>query len=44
MNKKDNFKGNFKRALISTVKVISDDYMPKKDGNNVNSKEVVSVK
>ena len=40
MNKKDNFKEKFKRALISTVKVISDDYRPKKDGNNASSKNI----
>ena len=40
MNKKDNFKEKFKQALISTVKVISDDYRPKKDGNNVSSKNI----
>ena len=30
MNKEDNFKEKFKQALISTVKVISDDYKTKK--------------
>ena len=40
MNKKDNFKEKFKQALISTVKVISDDYRPKKDGNNVSSENI----
>ena len=40
MNKKDNFKEKFKQALISTVKVISDDYRPKKDGNNSSSKNI----
>jgi len=40
MNKKDNFKEKFKQALISTVKVISDDYKPKKDGNNASSKNI----
>ena len=34
MDKKDNIKEKFKQALISTVKVISDDYRTKKDGNN----------
>ena len=27
-NKEDNFKEKFKQALISTAKVISDDYKP----------------
>ena len=40
MNKKDIFKEKFKQALISTVKVISDDYRPKKDGNNASSKNI----
>ena len=30
MNKEDNFKEKFKEALISTVKVISDDYKVEK--------------
>ena len=34
MNKEDNFKEKFKEALISTVKVISDDYKKEKDENN----------
>jgi len=39
MNKKDNFKEKFKEALISTVKVISDDYkIEKREHNNFNSK------
>ena len=39
MNKEDNFKEKFKQALISTVKVISDDYKLEKEGlNNFNSK------
>ena len=42
MNKKDNFKEKFKQALISTVKVISDDYRPKKDGNNASSKNIIA--
>ena len=38
MNKKDNFKEKFKEALISTVKVISDDYkIEKGEHNNLNS-------
>ena len=39
MNKEDNFKEKFKEALISTVKVISDDYkIEKGEHNNFNSK------
>mgnify|MGYP001500827746 FL=1 len=39
MNKEDNFKEKFKEALISTVKVISDDYkLEKGERNNFNSK------
>ena len=39
MNKEDNFKEKFKEALISTVKVISDDYkLEKGEHNNFNSK------
>ncbi len=34
MNKEDNIKEKFKEALISTLKVISDDYKIKKEGNN----------
>ena len=38
MNKEDNFKEKFKEALVSTVKVISEDYDIKKDKfNNLNS-------
>ena len=40
MNKKDNFKEKFKQALISTIKVISDDYKPKKCVDNVSSKNI----
>ena len=40
MNKEDNFKEKFKQALISTVKVISEDYKPNKDGNNSSSKNI----
>ena len=37
MNKKeDNFKEKFKQALISTAKVISDDYLVDKKKNNKN--------
>ena len=40
-NKEDNFKEQFKQALISTAKVISDDYKPdvKKIDKNLNSKK-----
>ena len=39
MNKEDNSKEKFKEALISTVKVISEDYKLTKDKlNNLNSK------
>ena len=34
MNKEDNFKEKFKEALVSTVKVISEDYEIKKDKSN----------
>ena len=40
MNKEDNFKGKFKQALDSTVKVISDDYKPNKDSKNSSSKNL----
>ena len=40
MNKEDNFKEKFKQALISTVKVISDDYRPNIDKKNDNSKNL----
>ena len=40
MNKEDNFKEKFKQALISTVKVISEDYRPYKDNNNASSKNI----
>ena len=40
MNKEDNFKEKFKQALISTVKVISEDYRPNKDNNNASSKNI----
>ena len=42
MNKEDDFKEKFKQALISTVKVISEDYRPNKDNNNAKGKEKVS--
>ena len=39
MNKEDSFKEKLKKALISTVKVISDDYeIEKKKNNNLSSK------
>jgi len=38
MNKEDNFKEKFKQALISTAKVISDDYRP-----NTNNKMLVQI-
>ena len=37
MNKEDNFKEKFKQALISTAKVISDDYRPNANKQNVSS-------
>ena len=40
MNKEDNFKEKFKQALISTVKVISEDYRPNKNNNNASSKNI----
>ena len=40
MNKDDNFKEKFKQALISTIKVISEDYKPNKDNNNASSKNI----
>ena len=41
-NKEDNFKEQFKQALISTAKVISDNYKPdvKKNDKNLNSKKI----
>ena len=38
MNKEDNFKEKFKQALISTVKVISDDYKLEKEINTLEGK------
>ena len=38
MNRKDNFKEKFKQALISTAKVISDDYRPNINKKNASSK------
>ena len=40
MNKKDNFKEQFKQALISTAKVISDDYRPNINKKNSSSKNL----
>ena len=40
MNKEDNFKEKFKQALISTIKVISDDYKPNIDKKNASSKNL----
>ena len=40
MNKEDNFKEKFKQALISTAKVISDDYRPNIDQKNASSKNL----
>jgi len=37
MNKEDSFKEKFKQALISTAKVISDDYRPNTNKQNVSS-------
>jgi len=37
MNKEDNFKEKFKQALISTAKVISDDYKPNTNKQNASS-------
>ena len=37
MNKEDSFKEKFKQALISTAKVISDDYRPNTDKQNASS-------
>ena len=45
MNKEDNFKEKFKEALVSTVKVISEDYDIKKDKfNNLNSNIIAGKK
>ena len=40
MNKEDNFKEKFKQALISTVKVISEDYKTNKENTNASSKNI----
>jgi len=40
MNKEDNYKEKFKQALISTVKVISEDYKEKKDKKNQSSDNI----
>ena len=43
-NKEDSFKEQFKQALISTAKVISEDYQPdiKKIDKDINSKKIDS--
>ena len=40
MNKEDNYKEKFKQALISTVKVISEDFKPKNDKSNASSDNI----
>ena len=40
MNKEDNFKEQFKQALISTAKVISGDYKPNINKKNSSSKNL----
>ncbi|HJN83949.1 MAG TPA: cobalamin biosynthesis protein CobT [Candidatus Pelagibacter bacterium] len=40
MHKKDNFKEKFRKALISTAKVISEDYRSNKENNNASSKNI----
>ena len=40
MNKEDNFKEKFKQALISTFKVISEDYKLNNDSYNASSKNI----
>ena len=40
MNKEDNFKEKFKQALISTVKVISEDYRADNYKSNNSSKNI----
>ncbi len=40
MNREDNFKEQFKQALISTAKVISDDYRPNINKKNSSSKNL----
>ena len=42
MKKEDNFKEKFKQALISTVKVISEDYRPDNDKSNNNSSKNIN--
>ena len=39
MNKEDSFKEKFKQALISTIKVISEDYKPDNGKSNTSSKK-----
>ena len=40
MNKEDSYKEKFKQALISTIKVISEDYKPSDDKENSSSKNI----
>ena len=40
MNKEDSYKEKFKQALISTVKVISEDYRITKEKKNESSKNI----
>ena len=40
MNKEENFKEKFKKALTSTIRVISDDYKPNFDKKNESSKNL----
>ena len=40
MNKEDSYKEKFKQALISTVRVISDDYKISKEKKNESSKNI----
>ena len=40
MKKEDNYKEKFKQALISTIKVISEDYKVAKERKNESSKNI----
>ena len=40
MNKEDNYKEKFKQALISTVKVISEDFRPNNNKDNASLKNI----
>ena len=40
MNKEDNLKEKFKQALLSTIKVISEDYKLKSDKKNLSSTNI----